>query len=299
MRLLDIHRCSVLVLKNDTYVLLETLLVKIRRALNFAKVVAGALSVLINLEWSLTRFWHLSVHKRGSVLLELSSLRFNLKFIITEESSRVLAINTGLCVNIGSSLSGTGVRSDFEASLRFFASEEDCLIGLEGRALGSHFNVLTEKDGVVALESLALHIGWDNTILHALELVTDSVSWVSLLALNSIVEELAGVHLVLRCSVADLVLEELLLRLFEFWVTANVLGDGGHSIGLALLAARLLELGVVQFVHLNIVLTTVEFGIRLHHRLLLVLWKIVESASGPLIATCSDAHLLSAGLGES
>lgn len=275
--------------------LAEALLIQVGCALDFAEVVARALGVLVDLEWSLAALWHLGVHESRGVLLELSSLRLYFKLIIAEEGSSVLAVEARLCVDSGAFLSGSGRRRDLEASLSLLSTEEDGLVGLEGRALRFHFDVFAEKGGFIALESLAIHVGGHDAILHVLELVAEGIGSVELLALIATVEELACVHLVLRGRVADLVLEEPLLGLFECRVVAHVLGNCACVVRLALLAARLLELGVAELVHLDVVLTAVELGVGLHHRLLLVFGQVFEPTD---VGGWSDTHLLGAGLGE-
>ena len=143
--------------------------------------------------------------------------------------------------------------------------------------MGTHLCLLTEKGCVVFLETLALHVGWHDAFLHVLELVPDSVTRVDL-ALVTSVEELACGGLVLGCGVADFVLEELLLCLFECWVVTDVRRHVGHRVlCLALFSAGLLELRVAQFLHGCVVLTPVELGVGLHHWLLLVLWHVSQA----------------------
>ena len=57
-----------------TYVFSESLLVKVRLALNFAGVVRGTLWILVDLEGSLTTLWHVSAQEGSGILLELGAL---------------------------------------------------------------------------------------------------------------------------------------------------------------------------------------------------------------------------------
>ena len=57
-----------------TYVFSESLLVKVRLALNFAGVVRGTLWILVDLEGSLSALWHVSAQESSGVLLELGAL---------------------------------------------------------------------------------------------------------------------------------------------------------------------------------------------------------------------------------
>ena len=261
-----------------TYVLFKACFVQVGCAFHFAKVVARVFGVLVDLKRSLTTLRHLSAHERSCVLLELRALRLHLKLIISVKGRLVLFKDARLCIDgwarvLARSPSGC----DFKAPCWSLASEEDCLVGLEGGTLGTHLCFLTEKGCVVFLETLALHVGWHDAFLHVLELVPDSVTWVDL-ALVTSVEELACGSLVLGCGVADFVLEELLLCLFECWVVTDVRRHIGHRVlSLALLSAGLLELRVAQFLHGCVVLTPVELGVGLHHWLLLVLWHVSQA----------------------
>lgn len=173
-------------------------------------------------------------------------------------------------------MSHTCLGIDFKASTGFLSTEEDSCVGLISGALGSNLDILTKEGGVVTLITLALHIRGNNAILNALEPVSDSVSSVKL-ALISSIEELTGIQLVLRSRVTNLILEELLLSLFEFRVITNGLRHVSHGVlCLALPSARLLELGIAQLVHLFVILAAIELGIGLHHWLLFVLWHVVH-----------------------
>ena len=155
----------------------------------------------------------------------------------------------------------TSSRSDFEASVWLFTSEENCSVGLVCGALRPDLGILAEEGRVVLLEALALHVGGDDAILHTLESVTNRVSWVQL-ALVSTVEELASVGLILRSRITHFILEELLLCRLECRVLTHVLRHASHGIfGLALLAARLLQLRVAQLCDFGIFLAAVELSI--------------------------------------
>ena len=152
--------------------------------------------------------------------------------------------------------------------------------------------LLSEEGRVVLLEAFALHVGRDDALLHSLEPITDCVSWVQL-ALVSSIEELTSIRLVLRSCITHFILEELFLRCLEGRIVFHVLWHGGHGIlGFALLAARLLQFRVAQLLNLGVFFAAVELGIRLHHRLLLVLRQFIETASDRVVCTASDAHLL-------
>ena len=109
--------------------LAQTLLVQVARSLDFV-VSVGALSVLIELEWALAAAWHFSAHESCCVLLELGALGLNLKFVVAEEASGILAEHTRLHVNIRGLLS-TLASFNLESRLRLVFSVESSLVGLE------------------------------------------------------------------------------------------------------------------------------------------------------------------------
>ena len=198
-----------------TYVLFKACFVQVGCAFHFAEVVVRVFGVLVDLKRSLTALRHICAHERSCVLLELRTLRLHLKLIISVKGRLVLFKDARLCIDgrsgaLASSRSGC----DFKAPSRSLTPKEDSLVGLEGGALGAHLGLLTEKGGVVFLETLAFHVSRHDALLHALELVPNRITRVDL-ALVTSVEELACSGLVLRCCVADFVLEELLLCLFE------------------------------------------------------------------------------------
>ena len=112
-----------------TYVLTEACLVQVASAFNFA-VIAGALSILIELEWTLAGCWHVGAHESSRILLELSTLGLNFKLIVAIESCSILAVNTGFGVYISRLLSSL---SSFDriSWLRSLFSIECCLVGLK------------------------------------------------------------------------------------------------------------------------------------------------------------------------
>ena len=169
-------------------------------------------------------------------------------------------------------MSGARSRRDLEARIWPLTAEENCGIGLIGGALRPDLGLLAEEGRIVLLEALALHVGGHDTLLHALEPITDRVSWVQL-ALVTSVEEFTGVGLILGGCITHFILEELFLRCLEGWIVTYVLRHGGHGIlSLTLLAASLLKLCVTQLLNFCIFFDTIELGIRLHHWLLLMLW---------------------------
>lgn len=93
-------------------------------------------------------------------------------------------------------------RLDPDAILRFLTTEEDSLIGHEGRASRSYFSFLTKEPSLVSSVTLSLHIGGDDSVLHILELFTDGVfSSNSSLTSCRTVEELSSGCVVLTCCV--------------------------------------------------------------------------------------------------
>jgi len=95
--------------------------------------------------------------------------------------------------------------------------------------LRSHFGLITEEGGLVAFVDLAFHVGWHNAFLNVLEFFTDRVGNVGL-AGHATVKELSRIGVVLRSGVRHLVLEELLLRMLESRVLAEVLWDACHRV---------------------------------------------------------------------
>ena len=94
------------------------------------------------------------------------------------------------------SLSHARVSCDFEATCLLFTTEEDRLVGLEGRTLGSNLGILSIEGCVILLEALAFHISGNDTILNTLEVVADCVLCGNF-ALITTIEELTGVLIVL------------------------------------------------------------------------------------------------------
>ena len=159
--------------------------------------------------------------------------------------------------------------------------------------------LLAVKGCLILLVALAFHVCRDDAILDGLEVVADCVARVEF-ALGPTIEELTGVHLVLRSCVADFILEELLLGLLERWIGSHVLRHAGHVVHIrALCSARLLQLRIVQLAYFLVIFAAIEFSVGLHHWFLFVLGKLAKTTSGSIVRVppC-NAHLLSARLGK-
>ena len=114
-------------------------------------------------------------------------------------------------------------RLDPDAIFRFLTTEEDSLIGHEGRAGRSYFSLLAKEPCLISTVTLSLHIGWNDPVLHILELFTEGV-FSSDSTLITAIEELASSRVVLTCCVRHLILEKFLLSKLEAWVIADLLG---------------------------------------------------------------------------
>ena len=156
----------------------ESLFVEVASAFHFA-MIAGALSILIKLKWSLTWLGHLSAHEGCSILLELGTLWFNFVLIVTKETCSVFAVYTWLSVYLCSRWLSLASR-DGETSLRFVFAVECCLISLENRAtwLSSRVisSLITEENSLVTLESIS--IWWHDLVLNSGKLLSQSVACV-------------------------------------------------------------------------------------------------------------------------
>ena len=118
---------------SSTYVLTETLLVEVARALHVAVVVGGILGILVKLEGTITRLGHVSAHEGCRVLLKLRALGLHFKLLIAVESRSVLAIYTRLLVHIRSlCVLSSARRLDLEAWLRLFLAIEGGIVGHKG-----------------------------------------------------------------------------------------------------------------------------------------------------------------------
>ena len=135
-------------------------------------------------------------------------------------------------------------------------------------------------------------------MLHTLELLSNRVRGIDL-ALVTSVEELGSSSVVLRGSIRNFILKELLLGLLEGRVFLQILRHGSHGIlATATLARSLVQLVVAQLGHFMIIIgDAVEGRVRLHHVLLLVLGKLFKATRGGLLSAHRlDAHLLGASL---
>ena len=110
---------------------------------------------------------------------------------------------------------------DLDASLRFITTEEDSLVGHEGRAGRSYFGLFAKEPGLVSTVALSLHIGRDDAVLDILELSTDSVFNSDWSTSTTSIEELASGSIVLRSCIRHFILEELLLSKLEGWICAD------------------------------------------------------------------------------
>ena len=165
---------------------------------------------------------------------------------------------------------------DLDATLRFLTTEEDSLVGREGRASRSYFGILTKEPSLISSVTFSLHVGWDDAVLHILELSTNSVFSSDWSCSSTSIEELASSSVELTCCVRHIILEELLLGKFECWVIAYLLRDFSKRILHATLSpTSLLELAVLELFNFLIILTSVELGVRVHVLFLLVLGDVL------------------------
>ena len=165
---------------------------------------------------------------------------------------------------------------DLDATLRFIATKEDSLVGREGRASRSYFGILAKESSLISSVTFSLHVGWDDAVLHILELSTDSVFSSDWSCSTTSIEELASSSIELTCRVRHIILEELLLGKFEGWVIAYFLGHFCERILHATLGPTcLLELAVLELFNFLIILTSVELGVGVHILFLLVLRDVL------------------------
>ena len=155
-------------------------------------------------------------------------------------------------------------RLDLDATFRFLTTEEDSLVGLEGRARRSYFGLLAKESRLVTTETLSLHVGGNDSVLHILELIADGVFGVQL-SLGATIEELVGGSIVLAGRVRNIILEESFLGKLEARVIAHILR---HIFERILYATggptRLLELAVLNLGCILIIFNSIELGIRVH-----------------------------------
>ena len=155
-------------------------------------------------------------------------------------------------------------RLDLDSTSRSLTTEEDCLVGHEGRACRSYFGLLAKESSLITTVTLSLHIGGNDAVLHVLELLADGVLSVHF-SLVATIEELASVSIVLTGCVRHLILEESLLGKLEARVLAHFLGHIPERILYTTSGpTRLLELAVLNLGGLLIVINSIELGIRLH-----------------------------------
>lgn len=201
--------------------LMETGLVQVRFAILLTIVRS---CVLVNLVWSFSTFGGRSPHEGSRVGLELGTLRLHFELVVAVESSCILFVNTRGCVDLGACLRlSFGSSLDFKP-VRLVISEEGVLVGLKDRSLRPKLHLFAEELCLVGLEPLAFHVGWNDSILHLLEGVSEGLAWFQLVSLTrASAKEFSSREVVLRRGVRNVVLEEMLLMEFEGWIVLHLL----------------------------------------------------------------------------